>query len=115
MIYKDTKENFLYKCRLNNGEIKILTPDKNICGEDCFTDGYEYFLLGNKLDDDVVEIIEEIKDINIYNIYQSKINALEWELNEVLDVLYKASPKHLDWIRINYPNWRKDELNNSKI
>ena len=61
MNYEDTKENFLYKCRLNNGEIKILTPDKNICGENCFTDGMEYFLLGNKLDDDVVEIIASVR------------------------------------------------------
>ena len=37
---------------------------------------------------------------------QSKILGLESELNETLEVLYKAAPEKREWIKLNFPKFK---------
>lgn len=38
-------------------------------------------------------------------------NKLKSDLNNVLSVLLKVSPQHDEWIRVNYPEFYKEQAN----
>ena len=45
------------------------------------------------------------------NILEAENSKLKSDLNNVLSLLLKVSPQHEEWIRVNYPEFYKEQAN----
>ena len=45
------------------------------------------------------------------NILEVENGKLKSDLNNVLSLLIKVSPQHEEWIRVNYPEFYKEQAN----
>ena len=45
------------------------------------------------------------------NILEAENSKLKSDLNNVLSLLLKVSPQHDEWIRVNYPEFYKEQAN----
>lgn len=62
--------------------------------------------------DVIVSALEKCETLEVENKrLTEKVEGLETELHEVLSILLRVSPQHDEWIRLNFPDFYKEQAN----
>ena len=61
-------------------------------------------------DSDVHQVLAPVPSYEECQKLKERVQGLECELLEVINVLLKVSPEHEEWINMNFPNYKRGEL-----
>ena len=109
--------SFIIKYKKNNG----FTPSyQEMCDELGIKSKSQIHSIINNLEEQgyIQKIKGKKRNINVVPLNEKKeiqelkerVQGLECELLEVINVLLKVSPEHEEWINMNFPNYKRGEL-----
>ena len=61
-------------------------------------------------DEEIKEVLAQVPSYEECQKLKERVQGLECELLEVINVLLKVSPEHEEWINMNFPYYKRGEL-----